>query len=166
MQYTQLESSQAKAWLQSRINYRAAVSHSELTKPMNLSPGKQYALEWRIEAAYRAQVGRQRVSKFMINRLAERLPDDKVGLSEGLIFHTFEYANRPPKKTEQNHVQIDILPILWHLPGHLCNVLAAQILANPTFGTADLDAWLNQHSINRSQSLPDLKHMRMAPAKA
>lgn len=166
MQYTQLESSQAKAWLQSRINYRAAVPHSDLAKPMSLSPGKQYALEWRIEAAYRAQVGRQRVSKFMINRLAERLPDDKVGLSEGLIFHTFEYANRPPKKTEQNHVQIDILPILWHLPGHLCSVLAAQILANPKFGTADLDVWLNQHGVNRNQPLPDLKHMRMASAKA
>lgn len=166
MQYTQLESSQAKACLQSRINYRAAVPHSDLAKYMSLSPGKQYALEWRIEAAYRAQVGRQRVSKFMINRLAERLPDDKVGLSEGLIFHTFEYANRPPKKAEQNHVQIDILPILWHLPGHLCSVLAAQILANPKFGTADLDAWLNQHGVNRNQPLPDLKHMRMAPAKA
>lgn len=165
MQYTQLESSQAKAWLQSRINHRAAVPHSDLAKPMSLSPGRQYALEWRIEAAYRAQVGRQRVSKFMINRLAERLPDDKVGLSEGLIFHTFEYANRPGKKTEQNHVQIDILPILWHLPGHLCNVLAAQILANPKFGTADLDAWLTQHGIDRDQPLPDLKHMRMAPAK-
>ena len=166
MQYTQLESAQTRAWLQARINYRGAVPHTELAKVMNLSPGKQYALGWRIEAAYRAQVGRQRVSKFMINRLAERLPDDKVGLSEGLIFHTFEYANRPPKKTEQSHVQIDILPVLWHLPGHLCNVLAAQILANPKFGTADLDVWLNQHGIDRDQPLPDLKHMRKTPAKA
>lgn len=166
MEYSQLESAQAQAWLQARINYRGAVPHTELPKTTNLSPGKQYGLEWRIEAAYRAQVGRQRVSKFMINRLAERLPDDKVGLSEGLIFHTFEYANRPPKKTEQSHVQIDILPILWHLPGHLCNVLAAQILANPKFSTADLDVWLTQHNIDRNQPLPDLKHMRMAPAKA
>lgn len=165
MEYSQLESAQAQAWLQARINYRGAVPHTELPKTANLSPGKQYGLEWRIEAAYRAQVGRQRVSKFMINRLAERLPDDKVGLSEGLIFHTFEYANRPPKKTEQSHIQIDILPVLWHLPGHLCNVLAAQILANPKFNTADLNAWLDQHSIDRSQPLPDLKHMRMAPAK-
>lgn len=165
MEYTQLESSQARAWLQSRVGYRGAVPLEELSKATNLSPGRQYALEWRIEAAYRVQVGRQRVSKFMINRLAERLPDDKVGLSEGLIFHTFEYANRPGKKTEQNHVQIDILPILWHLPGHLCNVLAAQILADPKFSTADLDAWLNQHGVNRNQPLPDLKHMRMAPAK-
>lgn len=165
MEYSQLESAQAQAWLQARINYRGAIAHTELPKIANLSPGKQYGLEWRIEAAYRAQAGRQRVSKFMINRLAERLPDDKVGLSEGLIFHAFEYADRPPKKTEQNHVQIDILPILWHLPGHLCNVLAAQILADPKFSTVDLNAWLDQHEIDRNQPLPDLKHMRMAPAK-
>lgn len=165
MEYTQLESSQALAWLRARINYRAAVPPSNLPKVMSLSPGKQYALEWRIEAAYRAQAGRQRVSKFMINRLAERLPDDRTGLSEGLIFLTFEHA-KGPNKSDPTHVQIDILPILWHLPGHLCNVLAAQILANPKFSTADLDAWLTQHSINRNQPLPDLKHMRMAPAKA
>lgn len=165
MEYTQLESSQARAWLQSRVSYRGAVPLEELSKATNLSPGRQYALEWRIEAAYRAQVGRQRVSRLMMNQLASRLPDDKVGLSEGLIFHTFEYANRPGKKTEQNHVQIDILPILWHLPGHLCNVLAAQILANPKFGTTDLDDWLTKHEIDRTQTLPSLKRMKMAPAK-
>lgn len=166
MEYTQLESSQAKAWLRSRVSYRGAVPLEELPKAANLSPGKQYALAWRIEAAYRAQVGRQRVSRLMMNQLAQRLPDDKVGLSEGLIFHTFEHANRPGKKTEQNHVQIDILPILWHLPGHLCNVLAAQILANPKFNTADLDDWLAKHEIDRNEPLPSLKRMRMAPAKA
>ena len=97
MEYTQLESSQALAWLRARINYRAAVPPSSLPKVMSLSPGKQYALEWRIEAAYRAQAGRQRVSKFMINRLAERLPDDRTGLSEGLIFLTFEHAKGPTR---------------------------------------------------------------------
>lgn len=165
MEYTQLESSQAMAWLRSRINYRASVSPADLPKVMSLPPGKQYALEWRIEAAYRAQAGRQRISKFMINRLAERLPDDRTGLSEGLIFLTFEHA-KGPNKSDPTHVPVDILPILWHLPGHLCNILAAQILANPKFSTADLDAWLNQHGVNRNQPLPDLKHMRTAPAKA
>lgn len=165
MEYTQLETCMAGALLRSKISQRAQVPAAEQAKLSRLSPGKQYALEWRIEAAYQAQEGRQLVSKAMINRLSNRLPDDKDGMAEGIVFHAFEDAIRKTRRKETDRVRIDILAILWHLPVHLVHVLAAQILANPTFNTLDLDAWLDKYGVERDQSLPSPKGMKAAPAK-
>ena len=165
MDYTQLEACMACALLRSNISQRAQVPLIDQAKFNRLSPGKQYALEWRIEAAYQAQEGRQLVSKAMVTRLSERLPDDKVGMAEGVIFHAFEDAIRATRRKETDRVRINILAILWHLPTHLTHVLAAQILATPTFNTLDLDAWLDRYGIDRNQSLPSPKGMKAAPAK-
>lgn len=165
MEYTQLEACMARASLLSKICQRANVPPAEQLKFTRLSPGKQYALEWRVEAAHHVQEGRQLVSKAMVNKLSERLPDDKTGMAEGVIYRTFENAVRKTRKKETDRVQINILSVLWHLPTHLTHVLAAEILANPMFDTLDLDRWLTKYEIDRTKPLPSLKHMKRAAVK-
>lgn len=165
MEYSPFEHAHADALLREKMGKRAVMSVFQQTKFYKLSPGKKLALAWRLEAAHRAQAGRQPLTDYVVTRLSERLPDDKVGIAEEIIYRTFCYPNRQAKKRKDPRIQIDILPILWHLPGHLCNVLAAAIMAKPGFDEEDLDQWLDKHEIDRNQPLPDLKRMRMAPAK-
>lgn len=155
----------ATALLRDKLNRRAIMSRFQQTQFDKLSPGKKLAFAWRLEAAYRAQVGRYPLTDTLVKRLSERLPDDAIGLAEGIIYYTFGQLNRKAERSLANSSDLDILPILWHLPGHLCNVLASEIMSNPSFDEVDLTRWLDKHDIDVAQPLPDLKHMRMEPAK-
>lgn len=166
MDYTQGEQAMAWASLRSMLGRRTAVDSARHPKLIRLPPGKQYALEWRIEAAHRVQAGRQLLSQGAVSRLADHLPDDRTGLAEGLIYRTFRYPDRQIKRKKEERIEVDIVPILWHLPAHLTNVLAAEILANPGFDEVELERWLDKYQIDRAQPLPDLKHMTRAQAKA
>ena len=165
MEYTQFEQALAWASLRSMLGQRTAVGSDRHPKLMRLSPGKQFALEWRIEAAHRVQAGRQLLSQRAVTRLSEHLPDDRTGLAEGLIYRTFNHPDRQTKRTKEERVKVDIVQVLWHLPAHLTNVLAAQILANPGFDEVELDRWLENHDFDRTQPLPNLKKMQVTPAK-
>lgn len=163
---TPFEEALANALLREKLGKRAVMSSFQQTKFHKLPPGKKLALAWRLEAAHRVQAGRQPLTDFIVTRLSDRLPADSVGLAEGIIYYTFCHPNRQVKKAKDERIQIDILPILWHLPGPLCNVLASEIMTKPGFDEEDLTVWLDKHDIDTTQPLPDLKRMRMAPAKA
>lgn len=165
MPYSPFEESLANALLREKLGKRAVMSSFQQTKFHKLPPGKKLALAWRLEAAHRVQAGRQPLTDFIVTRLSDRLPPDSIGLAEGIIYYTFCHPNRQVKKAKDERVQVDILPILWHLPGPLCNVLASEIMTNPGFDEEDLAVWLDKHDIDLSKPLPDLKHMRMEPAK-
>lgn len=166
MEYTQFERSIAWAFLRSKLARRTNVGRDRHPKLIRLSPGKQFALGWRIEAAHRVQAGRQRLAPLMVKNLSERLPDDRTGLAEGLIYETFSNLARQVDHSKDGRVQVDIVPILWHLPSHLVNALASEILANPSFDEVDLDRWLDRFQIDRKQTLPNLKQMKNAAPKA
>lgn len=165
MDYSPFEEALATALLREKLGKRTVMSSFQQTKFHKLPPGKKLALAWRLEAAHRVQAGRQPLTDFIVTRLSDRLPPDSVGLAEGIIYYTFCHPNRQVKKANDERVHVDILPILWHLPGPLCNVLASEIMTKPGFDEEDLAAWLDKHGIDQSKTLPDLKHMRMEPAK-
>lgn len=165
MDYSPFEGALANALLREKLGKRAVMSSFQQAKFHKLSVGKKLALAWRLEAAHRAQAGRQPLTDFIVTRLSDRLPPDSVGLAEGIIYYTFCHPNRQVKKAKDERVQVDILPILWHLSGPLCNVLASEIMTKPGFDEEDLAAWLDKHAIDRAKPLPDLKQMRMEPAK-
>ena len=165
MNYTQFERAMAWASLRSMLGRRTAVGSDRHPKLIRLTPGKQYALEWRLEAAHRVQAGRQLLSQRLVTTLADRLPDDRTGQAEGLIYRTFNHPDRQIKRTKAERAQIDIVSILWHLSAPLTERLAAEILANPDFDEIDLERWLDKYQIDRNQSLPNLKGLKSAPIK-